>query len=439
MIRAAAAAVLAISAAALLFTAVPARIVVQLPAGVLEIHDEMQITSHTEVRGAPSGTVLRMAPDFRGRAALVVHGAGIRLRDFTVEGNRETEEFRSGLPPYNVTFAQFTPLNGVLAQNAGGLTVERVEFRKIAGFALLVSGARSVAIEGVRVFDSGSRNAAGRNNTTGGILLEEGTRDFRVTHCVLRDIRGNGIWTHSLYTSPRNGPGLIAGNRIESVGRDAIQVGHAFDVRVEANTGTHIGYPADAVDIEGRAIPAALDTAGNVSRSSYSGNRFAEINGKCIDLDGFHHGNVAGNTCVNRAGPEAYRYGGYGVVMNNTNPDMRSENIHVVDNVIDGSMFGGIFVIGSKHLVLGNRLLNLNIAHCNEEAARFGCYHAAGEPDMLRSGIYLGKGAERPAPAAGNVIENNEISGFEMKARCIGVAPGVQLSANRVRDNVCRQ
>jgi len=84
-------------------------------------------------------------------------------------------------------------------------------------------------------------------------------------------------------------------------------------------------------------------------------------------------------------------------------------------------------------------LLHLNIAHCNEEAARFGCYYAAGEPDMLRSGIYLGRGAERPAPAAGNVIENNEISGFEMKTRCIGVAPGVKLSANRVRDNVCRQ
>jgi hypothetical protein len=101
-------------------------------------------------------------------------------------------------------------------------------------------------------------------------------------------------------------------------------------------------------------------------------------------------------------------------------------------------MFGGIFVIGSGHLVAHNRLLNLNIAHCNEEAARFGCYYAPGEPDMLRSGIYLGKGAERPAPARGNVIENNEISGFQMKTRCIGMAPGVQRPANQIRNNVCR-
>ena len=52
-----------------------------------------------------------------------------------------------------------------------------------------------------------------------------------------------------------------------------------------------------------------------------------------------------------------------------------------------------------------NRLLNLNTAHC-------GCYYTAGEPDMFRSGIYLGKGAERPAPARGNLIEDNEITGL---------------------------
>jgi len=259
-----------------------------------------------------------------------------------------------------------------------------------------------------------------------------------VTNCLLRGIRGNGIWTHSLYTSPRNGRGLIARNRIETVGRDAIQVGHAFDVRVEGNTGTHIGFPVDDVDMEGRAIPVAIDTAGNVGKSSYSGNRFEEINGKCIDLDGFHDGEVRGNTCVNRAAPEVYRWGGYGIVMNNTNPDMRSENIRVVNNLIDGPMFGGIFVIGSGHLVARNRLINVNMAHCNEEAARFGCYYASGEPDMLRSGIYLGKGAERPAPAWGNVIEGNEISGFEMKTRCVGMAPGVDGAANKVRNNVCQ-
>jgi hypothetical protein len=57
---------------------------------------------------------------------------------------------------------------------------------------------------------------------------------------------------------------------------------------------------------------------------------------------------------------------------------------------------------------------------------------------MLRSGIYLGKGAERPAPARGNTIEGNEITGFKMQTRCIASAPGIPPEANTVRDNTCR-
>ena len=78
------------------------------------------------------------------------------------------------------------------------------------------------------------------------------------------------MWTHSLYTSPRNARGLFAGNIFDTIGRDALQVGHAFDVRVEGNSGRAIGLPADIVD----ATPVAIDTAGNVERSVYARNRF---------------------------------------------------------------------------------------------------------------------------------------------------------------------
>jgi hypothetical protein len=124
--------------------------------------------------------------------------------------------------------------------------------------------------------------------------------------------------------------------------------------------------------------------------------------------------------------------------MNNSNPDMQSRNIRIVDNIIEGPLFGGIFVIGTGHQIVHNRLLNLNTAHCNEEAARFGCYYGPGEPDMLRSGIYLGRGADRPAPARGNTIEDNEITGFQMETRCIGLAPGILPGWNMVRGNRCR-
>jgi hypothetical protein len=57
---------------------------------------------------------------------------------------------------------------------------------------------------------------------------------------------------------------------------------------------------------------------------------------------------------------------------------------------------------------------------------------------MLRTGIYLGQRAERPAPARGNLVEDNEITGFKMAERCIGSAPSIRPEWNTVRGNRCR-
>jgi hypothetical protein len=396
--------------------------VISLPRELV-VHSELALPDGAhdlEVVGAPS--VLRVAKDFRGRAVFTVKsGARVRFRDFVIYGERNTIEQRQGLPDSATPFARFTQNNGILVEGSSDLSVSGVEFRDVAGFPILVSGSKGIRIERVRITDSGSRNAAGRNNTTGGILLEEGTSDFRVIDCRLENIRGNGIWTHSLYTSPRNAEGLIEGNRFDTVGRDAIQVGHATRVRVTRNTGRRIGYPEPDVD----AIPVAIDTAGNTDASAYTANQFQDINGKCIDLDGFHHGEVTGNMCTNLQN--------FGVVMNNTNPDMQADGVTIAENTIDGAKYGGIFVIGSGNKILRNRLLNLNTSKCAD------CYYRADEPDMLRSGIYLGRGAERPAIARGNVIEGNEISGFRMRTRCVGMAPGVSRAENRVLGNRCME
>jgi len=437
-LRRALAAVAAVVIAAALFLAPLRRHPVrQLPAGVVEVHSEIAVDAGCELRGAPSGTVLHLAPDFAGRAAVVVRGDNVMLRNFTIDGNRAVLETRAGLPPSDTSFAKFTRANGVLAEGVTGLTVDRLHCRNIAGFALLISRAHSVGIHRVTVADNGSRNALGRNNATGGILLEEGTTDFRVTDCDLSGIRGNGIWTHSLYTSPRNARGIIAFNRFRQIGRDAIQAGHATGISVTGNSGSRIGFPLDEVDIENGATPVALDTAGNVDASSYDGNRFEEIDGKCIDLDGFHDGEVRANQCINRAPPESYRFGHYGITMNNANPDMRSQNIRVVDNLIDGTLFGGIFVIGSGHTIARNRLLHIDASHCNENAALYGCYYSPTDPKILEAGIYLARGAERPAPARHNLIANNRITGFKMHSRCIVAAPGVDPHSDTVLDNVC--
>ncbi len=428
------------------FTAFCARLeketgVITLPAGIVNVSSPFEISANAhdlEIRGAPSGTTLHAAADFQGAAIFIAHsGQNLKFTGFTIDGNRDVIARPASLPPSDVPFARFTRNSGLLIVNVTGLTVDHVQFKNVAGFPILVSRARRVRIEDVAVQDSGSQNSRKRNNATGGILLEEGTTFFEVLRCELKNIRGNGIWTHSLYTSPRNAKGAIKLNRFATIGRDAIQVGHATAIRVEQNEGLRIGYPAEEVAIEDRAIPAAIDTAGNVDQSAYVNNHFEEINGKCMDLDGFHDGEIRDNRCINNQSPNQYRFGNYGIVMNNSNPDMQSRNIQITGNTIDGALFGGIFVIGTGHHVINNHLLRLNLAHCNEAAAVFGCYYAKDEPDMLRTGIYLGKGAERPDIAQDNVIENNEISGYKMSVRCIAAAPGVSLAKNRVAKNDC--
>ena len=416
--------------------------VIELPAGEIEISAELSIApgAHDlEIRGAPSGTILRAARGFRGRAIFVCESAShVRFAGLTIDGNRAQLEQRSGLPPSNQPFAQFTRGNGILAVHAMALAVSDVRFINVPGFAILASASHDVEIDRITIADSGSRNAKGRNNTTGGILLEEGTEHFRVTRCEIRNVRGNGVWTHSLYTSPRNHDGRIANNQFERIGRDAIQVGHATRFQVENNTGRLIGFPAEIVDVEGFGTPVALDTAGNTSHSGYVGNRFEEVNGQCIDLDGFHDGEVRGNACINRQAAQHYPNGHYGIVVGNNNPDMRPEGIDIVDNEIDGTIYGGIFLIGTHNRVLRNHLRRINLAHCEGSAAKPACNYALDQPDLLRSGIYLGTGGPRPAPARDDVIEDNEISGFGISKHCISAAPGVSVGANTIARNNCK-
>ncbi len=414
--------------------------VVRLPAGEIEISAGFAIPSGAhdlEIIGDPAGTVLRAAASFHGRAIFAARKAArLRFANFTIDGNRAALERRAGLPPH-VAFAGFYPNNGILVENCAGVTIESVSFRAVANFPVLVAASKTVLIRKVTIEGSGSRNEKGKNNTTGGILIEEGTADFRVEDCIVRNVRGNGIWTHSLYESARNVHGRITGNRFENIGRDAVQVGHAVDVAVANNSGRRIGYPAEEVDVEGGGFPVAIDTAGNVERSVYANNRFEEIDGKCIDLDGFHHGEVSGNVCVNRGRPDDYPFGNFGIAMNNTNPDMRSEHIVIADNEIDGALYSGILVIGTRHTIVRNRLLNLNIARCNDNKAR--CTWAiTTEPEFLRSGIYLGRGAERPDPARNNRIENNELSGYGIPNHCVVAAPGVSLADNIIAGNRCK-
>ena len=412
---------------------------VHLPAGVSEISSEMRIPDGAhDLNVVGDHTTLRAADHFQGRAILSCHNCRrITFRNFAIDGNRRALERPTPLPPTGKSFAEVFRDNGILIEDTEQFSADHLDFANVASFAILVNHSNNISIDHVSVEDSGGLNAKGRNNTTGGILLEEGTDHFMVADSVFRNIQGNAVWTHSRYRSPRNRGGKIANDKFFDIGRDAIQVGHATQVDVAGNHGERIGFPANLVDVENAGTPVGIDTAGNVDDSIYEYNSFEEIDGKCIDLDGFHDGAVRGNVCINRRPPEDYPYGNFGISINNASIEMQSKNIVIEGNQLSGMKFGGIFALGEGHTIRNNRMRHLNTAHCNETHARFGCLAILGEPGFLESGIYLAKGGERPGPARNITIENNIISGYKMAAHCIESAPSVKLSDNILRNNTC--
>jgi hypothetical protein len=363
----------------------------------------------------------------------------LTIQNIAIDGNRSALEKPVPLAPTDLPFSRFYRNNGILIEDSSGVRLEHDAFTSIANFAIIVSHSSGVDIEKVAVANSGSRNAKGRNNTSGGVLLEQGVTGFTVADSTFHDIRGNGVWTHSCYQSPRNFHGKIAGNTFTDIGRDAIQVGHAGDVLVTGNTGRRIGFMLDEVDLENMGTPVGIDTAGKVDQSTYENNRFEEVDGKCIDLDGFFDGTIRGNTCINRGKAEDYPYGNFGIALNNTSIEMQSKNILIERNTLDGMKFGAIFVVGSGHRILHNTMLHLNEAHCNENHAKFGCIAIVNEPGFLESGIYLAARANRPDPSTNITIKDNVISGWKMEKYCIRAAPGVELAAEHIEGNRCTE
>ncbi len=410
---------------------------IRLPSGVIEVSSELRLAPDAhdlEIIG--SNTSLHVTEGFRGRAVIVGENARhIALRNLSIEGNREQISKPLEMAPPENYFRLYYQNNGVLFDRVEGLAITDVDFHAVAGFAILVSRSSTVRIARIDVEDCGSRNAKRRNNSTGGIVIEEGSSDFEVRDCVLRRIRGNGLWARSLRISPGLRDGMFTHNDFDTVGRDAIAVDHGTHVRVEDNTGRLIGFPVETVDVENNATPVALHTAGDVDLSIYAHNSFEDIDGKCIDLDGFHDGEVRENHCVSRRDPAEYPFGQFGIVMNNTDPGMRLVNVAFERNIITGTKFGALFLTGSGYRVLGNTFDSVNTAGCNENAVKFGCIYRSDEPKMLETGIYLGRGAR--AETRGNVIRGNTIAGHNMSTRCIAAAPGVSLAANVIEGNTC--
>jgi hypothetical protein len=189
----------------------------------------------------------------------------------------------------------------------------------------------------------------------------------------------------------------------------------------------------DQVDVESSAVAVALDSAGNVDDSVYAQNRFTDVNGQCVDLDGFHDGEVTGNSCVNKKAIEAYPALHAGIVFGSTYPGLDPGRVVITGNTIVGFAYGAVFLLGNNNRLEGNQFLDMNRAHCGTKPTPARCAYAPDQPDLLRAGVYLAGKAPRD-----NVIRGNTITGFGMKDHCIAGAPGVSLQANIIGPNTCR-
>ncbi|HVW09778.1 MAG TPA: right-handed parallel beta-helix repeat-containing protein [Bryobacteraceae bacterium] len=416
--------------------------VVVLPAGEIHLNQPLTIPKGTKdlaIQGNPKGSTIVLDPGFAGSAAIVGEGvSNVFFRNFSIQGDRGEMKSPWTLPKDGVAFADFYTANGILIRGGSNVGVQGVSFSRIRAFPLLLNAVHGGTVDAVTIADCGTLNPDGRNNTTGGILLEQGATDFVITRSKISRVPGNAIWTHSYANAPRQERGRIANNDIDTVARDAIQVGHASRVRVENNRGSHIGFPVGYVDFPGYATPVALDTAGNVDYTVYTGNRFTSVAGQCVDLDGFHDGLVSDNQCINDPAEARHWLGlHFGILFGNHDPGMTSVNISVTGNMLRGFAYGGVFLIGERNRIEDNQFLDVNLAHCGATPTPAKCAALPDQPDALRSGIYLAADGGRPTVTRGNIIQDNIIRGSGIAGHCIAANKGVDLKANLIAGNTC--
>ena len=116
---------------------------------------------------------------------MVILGSGATVERLTIDGNRAKLAKPLPIAPYDRAFAEFYANNGILSVG----TQKSQSVRKAEEHSELRSDReRSEERDhrAVHVSESGSLNDKGRNNTTGGILLEEGTTGFVVAELRLR-------------------------------------------------------------------------------------------------------------------------------------------------------------------------------------------------------------------------------------------------------------
>ena len=187
------------------------------------------------------------------------------------------------------------------------------------------------------------------------------------------------------------------------------------------------------------AVPAALDTAGNVDKSAIRGNHFEDIDGKCMDLDGFHDGEIRDNAVHqprNRTTNIPMRSSASSSITRI--PDMQA--VECIDHR-QCDRWRGLRRSVSDGLGpgrTGNRSVGFNRDRCADDMhpAALRLRRRRRRPCCAPASTWF-RGAARPAKTMHNRITGNEVSGFGMREHCVAAAPGVSLQANTIAGNRC--
>jgi len=119
-----------------------------------------------------------------------------------------------------------------------------------------------------------------------------------VSNCTFKNITGNCVWSYTYTTANLHQNFSVFGSLFSDVGRDGTEMGDVQNFTVNNNYYYRIGYVAGSPAYYPGQNAVAIDTSGYCQNGKYSGNAMLNVNGECIDLDGFTSGEVSNNSMM---------------------------------------------------------------------------------------------------------------------------------------------
>jgi hypothetical protein len=444
------------------------------------------------IEGAGDETVLQRTGSVGGGEGLLhVQASGITLRSFLMDGQVGIPQ---GLPyrdPAGGPSVLGAPIHGdpmhaallhnssitikaaVPNANVTDITIEDITIQRSGGYAILMDarygGIRYVTLRRLHLRDNqphvfGKPADLRYGSWTGGIHYQNDGRDLdfarhalvalTIEDSLFERISGHAIWGHGYGFDTLNEEITIRRNRFVDIGMDAVLVANARRAVVEDNHFHRIGYVASPPGTAPRPawypgtrddgadnVPAVgIDTSGLVTDSVYQRNTMWNVNGHCIDLDGFTRGKVLANTMrvsgredawnyVNDRVPEfgGHRLGNFtkGINLSNTSAHEPTERVEIA---------------GNRMVNLGGFAIALNDSQrCLVQDNHIRHYGQIYAPIILSNSL---RSPRERHESRENVIRDNYIH-FYLEAACITEADdlGGGLSPvagpNYVFDNTC--